>query len=55
MTLCLRAKELLHVWSYDIYDMALSTNKQRRHMINVKTYMTVNGCKLFRKRAKIDR
>ena len=24
---------LLHVWSYDFYDMTLSTGKQRRHMI----------------------
>ena len=23
-----------HVWSYDVYDMTLSTGKQRRHMIN---------------------
>ena len=28
------AKVLLHVWSYDFYDMTLSTGKQRRHMIN---------------------
>ena len=27
-------KLLLHVWSYDFYDMTLSTGKQRRHMIN---------------------
>ena len=27
------AKVLLHVWSYDFYDMTLSTGKQRRHMI----------------------
>ena len=25
MTLCLRAKVLLHVWSYDFYDMMIST------------------------------
>ena len=25
---------LIHVWSYDFYDMTLSTGKQRRHMIN---------------------
>ena len=24
----------LHVWSYDFYDMTLSTGKQQRHMIN---------------------
>ena len=34
MTLCIPAKMLLHVWSYDFYDMTLSTGKQRRHMIN---------------------
>ena len=34
MTLLIPAKVLLHVWSYDFYDMTLSTGKQRRHMIN---------------------
>ena len=34
MTLHIPAKVLLHVWSYDFYDMTLSTGKQRRHMIN---------------------
>ena len=41
MTLRIPAKVLLHVWSYDFYDMTLSTGKQRRHMIkavNLKTY-----------------
>ena len=39
MTLLIPAKVLLHVWSYDFYDMTLSTGKQRRHMINYfKTY-----------------
>ena len=33
MTLSIPAKVLLHVWSYDFYDMTLSTGKQRRHMI----------------------
>ena len=33
MTLRITAKVLLHVWSYDFYDMTLSTGKQRRHMI----------------------
>ena len=39
MTLCIPAKVLLHVWSYDFYDMTLSTGKQRRHMIkqHIKT------------------
>ena len=34
MTLRIPAKVLIHVWSYDFYDMTLSTGKQRRHMIN---------------------
>ena len=34
MTLRIPAKVLLHVWSYDFYDMTLSTGEQRRHMIN---------------------
>ena len=34
MTLRIPAKVLLHVWSYDFYDITLSTGKQRRHMIN---------------------
>ena len=33
MTLRIPAKVLLHVWSYDFYDMTLSTGKRRRHMI----------------------
>ena len=40
MTLRIPAKVLLHVWSYDFYDMTLSTGKQRRHMINICTYVT---------------
>ena len=35
MTLRIPAKVLLHVWSYDFYDMTLSTGKQRRHMIKI--------------------
>ena len=35
MTLRIPAKVLLHVCSYDFYDMTLSTGKQPRHMINV--------------------
>ena len=35
MTLRIPAKVLLHVCSYDFYDMTLSTGKQRRHMINI--------------------
>ena len=34
MTLRIPAKVLIHMWSYDFYDMMLSTGKQRRHMIN---------------------
>ena len=34
MTLRIPAKVLIHVWSYDFYDMTLSIGKQRRHMIN---------------------
>ena len=37
MTLRIPAKVLLHVWSYDFYDMTLSTGKQRRHMIKYNT------------------
>ena len=33
VTLRIPAKVLIHVWSYDFYDMTLSTGKQRRHMI----------------------
>ena len=33
MTLSIPAKVLIHTWSYDFYDMMLSTGKQRRHMI----------------------
>ena len=35
MTLHIAAKVLIQVWSYDFYDMTLSTGKQRRHMINI--------------------
>ena len=35
MTLRIPAKVLIHVWSYDFYDMTLSTGKQPRHMINM--------------------
>ena len=41
MTLRIPAKVLLHVWSYDFYDMTLSTGKQRRHMIK-RHNMTFN-------------
>ena len=39
MTLHIPAKVLLHVWSYDFYDMTLSTGKQRRHMIIYSYFM----------------
>ena len=35
MTLRVCAIVLLHVWSYHIYDMTLSTERQQRHMINI--------------------
>ena len=35
MSLHIPAKVLIHVWSYDFYDMSLSTGKQLCHMINV--------------------
>ena len=35
MTLGMRPKVLLHVWSCDFYDMTLSTEEQRRHVKNV--------------------
>ena len=43
MTLRIPAKVLLHVWSYDFYDMTLSTGKQRRHMIN-RFFLSFNEC-----------
>ena len=42
MTLLIPAKVLLHVWSYDFYDMTLSTGKQRRHMINKINHISIN-------------
>ena len=33
MTLCIRTKVLLYMWSHDFYDMTLFTELQRRHMI----------------------
>ena len=41
MTLRIPAKVLLHVWSYDFYDMTLSTGKQRRHMINLNIIILI--------------
>ena len=35
MTLHVCAKMLCNVWLYDFYDMTLSTEQQRRHMINI--------------------
>ena len=51
MTLRIPAKVLLHVWSYDFYDMTLSTGKQRRHMIIV----FMEYCNLFATVCKIQR
>ena len=46
MMLHILAKVLIHVWSYDFYDMTLSTGKQRRHMINgfMKTKQSLISC-----------
>ena len=41
MTLRICAKVLIHVWSYDFYDMTLSTEKQQHHVINC--FMRVNS------------
>ena len=35
MRLHIPAKVLIHMWSYNFYDMTLSTGKQRRHMIRL--------------------
>ena len=35
-----RAKKLLHVWSYEFYDITLISEQQQRHMIN--RFMTSN-------------
>ena len=42
MTLLIPAKVLLHVWSYDFYNMTLSTGKQRCDMINILSLVTHN-------------
>ena len=44
MTLRIPAKVLLHVWSYDFYDMTLSTGNQRRHMISTFNIHMVAAC-----------
>ena len=41
MRLRVPAKVLLHVWSYDFYDMTLSTGKYDYHMINFLIKNTV--------------
>ena len=41
MSLRIPAKVLIHVWSYDFYDMTLSTGKQRRHMIKRYTEVPI--------------
>ena len=46
MALRIPAKVLLHVWSYDFYDMTLSTGKQRRHKINKRQHWTICVSKL---------
>ena len=40
MTLRIPAKVLIHVWSYDFYDMTLSTGKQRCHMIDKQRFLS---------------
>ena len=47
MTLHIPAKVLLHVWSYDFYDMTLSTGKQQRHMIILFIYLFIWVYRLF--------
>ena len=37
-----RAKALLHVWSYSFYDETLSTELQQSHMIKSNIYECVN-------------
>ena len=47
MTLRLCAKVLLHVWSYDFYDMTLSTEEQQRHFAFIKIqYMYILSYKM---------
>ena len=46
MTLRIPAKVLLHVWSYDFYDMTLSTGNQRRHMIKMIGFYVPNTARL---------
>ena len=41
ITLRVRAKVLLHVWSYDLYDTTLSTEQQRRHAMNLFIYFLI--------------
>ena len=50
MTLRIPAKVLLHVWSYDFYDMTLSTGKQRRHMIKNIRKISATVYEIFNKR-----
>ena len=45
MTLRVRAKVLLHVWSYDFYDRALSTELWRRHNDKTFCYTLLNNKK----------
>ena len=54
MTLRIPAKVLIHVWSYDFYDMTLSTGKQRRHMITENKKRKKKNKKIEAKREKKD-
>ena len=54
MTLSIPAKVLIHLWSYDFYDMTLSTGKERRHMepkIMTVIYIVQKGSRY--KRSKV--
>ena len=52
MTLRIPAKVLLHVGSYDFYDMTLSTGKQRRHMINEPVREKTNNLPMRKQRRR---
>ena len=57
MTSRIPVKVLIHVWSYDFYDMTLSTGKQRRHMIKGhkrRLWGSIFGLKTYKKYRGID-
>ena len=57
MTWRVRAKMLLHVWSYDFYDMTLSTELQRRHVINLfwSLFSFVNNKEIWKEKCEAGR